>query len=72
MDGSAGLKILPGTGWGTSRRLVEGEPGWTQRSRRAPSTTPLRVAVPLPVPGRIFLRRVVLEGARQTAHWLLP
>jgi hypothetical protein len=40
--------ILPGTGRGTSQRLVEGA-----RCRLdAPSTTLLRVAVPLPVPGR--------------------
>ena len=33
------------------RSMVEGAPRLKQR--RSPSTTPLRVAVPLPVPGRI-------------------
>jgi hypothetical protein len=37
------LKILPGTGRWQHEVLTEG----------APSTTPLRAAVPLPVPGRI-------------------
>jgi hypothetical protein len=46
------FKILPGTGRGTSRRLVEGALRLLQICA-APSTTPLRVAVPLPVPGRI-------------------
>jgi hypothetical protein len=41
-----GVKILPGTGRWQTR-----EAGLTER---APSTTPLRVAVPLPVPGRII------------------
>ena len=45
------VKILPGTGRGTSRRL-EGALHLLQVCA-APSTTPLRVAVPLPVPGRI-------------------
>ena len=31
--------ILPGTGRGTSRRLVEGEPGWARRLPLAPATT---------------------------------
>ena len=35
------------------RSMVEGDLHEAQRSRPAPSTTPLRVAVPLPVPGRI-------------------
>jgi hypothetical protein len=48
-----GLKILPGTGRGTSRRLVEGARRERLPSPGGPSTTPLRVAVPLPVPGRI-------------------
>jgi hypothetical protein len=43
--------ILPGTGRGTSRRLVEG----VRRERAArgapPSTTGLRPAVPLPASG---------------------
>lgn len=39
----AWIKILPGTGRWQREALTEG----------APSTTPLRVAVPLPVPGRI-------------------
>jgi len=33
------------------RSMVEG--ALSGKGRRAPSTTPLRVAVPLPVPGRI-------------------
>jgi general secretion pathway protein G len=41
-------QILPGTGRGTKRSLVEGALCLV----RAPSTTPLRDAVPLPVPGR--------------------
>jgi hypothetical protein len=48
-----GLGILPGTGRGTSRRLVEGVLDKARRGGRGPSTTPLRVAVPLPVSGRI-------------------
>eukprot|EP01035_Chromulina_nebulosa_P040005 gene40005-54088_t len=32
-----------------------GEVPQTLRLRHSPSTTPLRVAVPLPVPGRCFL-----------------
>jgi len=47
-----GLKIRPGTGRGTSRRLVEGLLGLLQLPAD-PSTAPLRGAVPLPVPGRI-------------------
>jgi hypothetical protein len=46
------FKIRPGTGRGTSRRLVEGVLRPLQACA-APSTTPLRVAVPLRVPGRI-------------------
>jgi len=53
------IKFLPGTGRGTSRRLVEGAlhqlASWfVARWSRAPSTTPLRVAVPLPVNGEDF------------------
>ena len=33
--------------------VVEGAPSWATRSWRTPSTTPLRGAVPLPLPGRI-------------------
>ena len=54
------VKILPGTGRGTTRSVVEGalRPLRTiisshRVSPGAPSTTPLRGAVPLPVPGRI-------------------
>ncbi len=39
------MKILPGTGRWQRAALTEG----------APSTKPLRVAVPLPGPGRIFI-----------------
>jgi hypothetical protein len=42
--------ILRGTGRGTMRSMVEGG----RDLLTAPSTTPLRVAVPLPVPGRIY------------------
>jgi hypothetical protein len=50
--------ILPGTGRGTSRRLVEGAIGASRplyhfAETSAPSTTSLRDAVPLPVPGRM-------------------
>jgi hypothetical protein len=54
-------KILPGTGRGTMRSMVEGahahggpNPFVMNRfvRRWAPTTTTLRVAVPLPVPGR--------------------
>jgi hypothetical protein len=38
------------------RSMVEGAPTLQPRGRWAPSTTPLRVAVPLPVPGRSYLR----------------
>jgi len=49
------FQILPGTGRGTIRRMVVGAGGLTLRCvwTRAPTTTPLRAAVPLPVPGRI-------------------
>ena len=55
--------ILPGPGRGTARSAVEGALRLTRRSRRAPSTTPLRVAVPLPVPGRILLAAASLTLA---------
>jgi hypothetical protein len=45
--------ILPGTGRGSMRSMVEGERNKRCAQPHAPSTTPLRVAVPLPVPGRI-------------------
>ena len=41
-------KYLPGTGRGTSCKLVEG----CSPPAHDPSTTALRAAVPLPVPGR--------------------
>jgi len=50
-----GTKFLPGTGRGTMRSMVEGSENLHARCARDPSTTPLRVAVPLPVPGRILL-----------------
>ena len=48
---------LPATGRGTSRRLVEGHARQAGFHRtcafpQLPSTTPLRVAVPLPILGR--------------------
>ena len=52
-------QIFPGTGRGTIRRMVEGKPDCASFSSiprtRYPSTTPLCVAVTLPVPGRILL-----------------
>jgi hypothetical protein len=45
-------KYLPGTGRGTMRSMVEGSPHPRRILPLDPSTTPLRVAVPLPVPGR--------------------
>ncbi|MDB5709655.1 MAG: hypothetical protein JWL96_1725, partial [Sphingomonas bacterium] len=42
---------FPWDGKGTIRRMMGGSPQ-AERLRHAPSTTPLRVAVPLPVPGR--------------------
>ena len=36
------------------RSMVEGAASLRRLFLRAPSTTPLRVAVPLPVPGRIY------------------
>ena len=44
-------KILPGTGRGTVRRTVEGASHKRCTQPHAPSTTPLRVAVPLPMNG---------------------
>jgi len=43
------------------RSMVEGQGGWADRLRHRPSTTPLRVAVPLPVPGRISLTIFLLS-----------
>ena len=51
MDGNGDMKILPGTGRGTSRRLVEGALHERLAQPLSPSTT-LRV-VPLPILGRI-------------------
>jgi len=45
--------ILPGMGRETSRRLAEGALHQRLTRPMASSTTPLRVAVPLPVAGRI-------------------
>ena len=46
-------EILPGTGRWQREALTEGALRLPTRSWPAPSTPPLRVAVPLPVPGRI-------------------
>jgi len=47
-------KSSPARGGGAGQRPVtEGALLLTQHVWRAPTTTPLRVAVPLPVPGRI-------------------
>ncbi len=50
-------QILPGTGRGTAARsaVVEGARLVGCRLLPAPSTTPLRVVVPLPVNGEEFL-----------------
>ncbi len=45
--------FLPGTGRWQRAALTEGGLLVGRRLRLAPSTTPLCVAVPLPVPGRI-------------------
>ena len=46
------LKILPGTGRGTMHSMVEGARHKKRSAQpHAPSTTPLRVAVPLPMNG---------------------
>jgi hypothetical protein len=50
MGGVRGLQILPGTGRGTRRSLVEGA-RLSTLAALAPSTAV--PAVPLPVPGRI-------------------
>jgi hypothetical protein len=47
------MEILPGTGRGTARSAVEGASHKRCAQPLAPSTTPLRVAVPLPGTGRI-------------------
>ncbi len=44
-------KILPVTGSGTVPRTVEGARHLRSAQPYAPSTTPLRVAVPLPMNG---------------------
>jgi len=43
------LKILPGTGRGTMHSMVEGVSHLRCAQPHAPSTTPLRVAVLLPM-----------------------
>jgi tRNA pseudouridine55 synthase len=45
------LKILPGTGRGTMRSMVEQARHKRSAQPHPPSTTPLRVAVPLPTSG---------------------
>ena len=45
------LKILPGTGRGTMHSMVEGARHSRCAQPVSPSTTPLRVAVPLPMNG---------------------
>ena len=47
-------KFLPGTGRGTMRSMVEGALHTCTAWGSPPSTTPLRVAVPLPVNGEEF------------------
>lgn len=51
------MKFLPGTGRGTARAASGGggprASSLIVRGGRDPSTKPLRVLVPLPVPGRI-------------------
>jgi hypothetical protein len=50
----APAQILPGTGRWQRGTLTEGALRRADRSCPAPSTPPLRVADPLPVPGRII------------------
>ena len=73
--------ILPGTGRGTIRRMVEGahrartvSGGIRQavRSWRSPSTPPLRVAVPLPAPGRSYPRRALAARALISISAIVP
>jgi hypothetical protein len=47
------LEILPGTGRWRRGALTEGVRRFPKLRHRPPSTTSLRAAVPLPVPGRI-------------------
>ena len=47
------IKFLPGTGRWQPEGLTEGAHLCAGARPWAPSTTPLRGAVPLPVPGRI-------------------
>ncbi len=49
--GLSSNKILPGTGRGTVRSMVEGARHLRCAHPVCPSTTPLRVAVPLPIYG---------------------
>ena len=49
----ANLSILPGTGRGTTRSVVEGARHLATTQPVPPSTTPLRVAVPLPASGEV-------------------
>ena len=54
MSGGHGdLTIPPRDGEGDHAQHGEGGPELKAGNHRPPSTTPLRVAVPLPVPGRI-------------------
>jgi hypothetical protein len=74
--------ILPGTGRGTIRRMVEGAHRersvsgagsrmWYARGG-PPSTPPLRVAVPLPVPGRIYPRKALAARALISISAIVP
>ena len=47
-------EILPLWGRGTAGTAVEGAGSSARRLGKIPTTTPLRVAVPLPRRGRIF------------------
>lgn len=57
-----GAKTLPATGRRTMRSLVEGALEQARCSRRAPSTRPLRVAVSLPVAGRVLAALMLLPS----------
>ena len=73
--------ILPGTGRGTIRRMVEGahrertsigDYGRRYARGAPPSTPPLRVAVPLPVPGRIYPRSAFAARALISISAIVP
>ena len=70
MVGKGMDQILPGTGRGTKARsgLVEGAQSRCQLGARAPFTTRLRLAVPLPLPGRIVRHEIFCPVFAQSAR----